>query len=136
MSATDMTLLTDEQARIAGAMACMEHLRKLEQAAERINDIDDSAQQFYDKCYSDCATFAVAVGPIDPRSEGVILTLAEYIHQCIQSGQPNTSIGGWVPMASMTEAQRQAHIEEFQHFMDSEGKEAGKGNVVYLHPSV
>lgn len=102
---------TIQQSRITGALAGLNALRKLEQAAKTISNIDDTPQQYYDKRLTDTRALVAALGPMSPELKGAIAVLAEYVHMGITTGRPNLEPGGWVPMATMTEAGRQAMIE-------------------------
>lgn len=102
--------MSAQQSRIAGALACFEALRTLEKAAERF-DLDETAEEHFAKCLTDSCAFVAALGPMTPEQEGAVTALAEYVHMGFTTGEPNLDPGGWVPMVTMTEAERQAMIE-------------------------
>ena len=115
-----MSAKTIEASRIAGALKCLDALRKLDQSA----DIDNSWQtetEFYAQRLSDSRAMVAALGPMTPEQEGAIAVLAEYIHVSINSGMPDLNPPGvWIPLSAMTDSERQAMIEraEADHAAD------------------
>ena len=121
-----------EQERIAGALACVDQLRALIEATQDFAENCDSAEWHYARQRVACEKFAAAFGPMDPRLEGAMLALAEYIYFNEETGQPNLDHGGWMPMASMTEAERQNLVYGTQNWMDEVDAELPKTNVIQL----
>ncbi len=109
----------NQSARIAGALKCLDALRKLERAAESDN-LDQTASDFYAQNLSDARALVAALGPMSPELEGAIAALAEYIHNNIVSGTPNLEPDGWIPMSAMTDEERQAMVDscEAEHAAD------------------
>jgi len=116
-----MTTTTD-QARIAGAKACMLALANLVTAAKGFNEageketIQETAEHYYGERYSDAKAFADAIGQLSPYQEGAILALAEYIHSSITTGEP--VIGTWQPCAALTEGEYRAKVEKLAADME------------------
>jgi hypothetical protein len=111
MATAKNTSTTIEAARIAGALKCLDALRRHEQAAEA-GDPGDTAAEYYAQRLSDARAFVAALGPMTPEQEGAIAVLAEYIHMNLTTGVPNLAPGGWTPLAARTEAERQAMVEQ------------------------
>jgi len=100
----------DNKARIAGALACLEALRKLDKAAEAsLANCYDTAEECMYQQLNDAQALVAAFGPMTPRQEGAMLTLAEWIHKCITCGEMDFSY--WLPVAAMTKSERQRRID-------------------------
>lgn len=110
-----MSARTIEAGRIAGAIKCMEALRRLQQSAEAPGQ-DDTVEAYFSQRLSDTRALVAALGPMTPEQEGAIATLAEYIHSEICGMVPDVSPGHWLPLAAMTDAARQEMID----LMDAE----------------
>lgn len=97
-----MSTKANNQPRQAGASACMKALRNLDQAATLgCGYVEgDTDQSYFEERRAHVQEFISALGPLDARVEGVIATMAEYIHASIQAGQPNLAPGKWMPMAA------------------------------------
>ena len=108
-----MTATTIESARIAGALTCLNAMRQLEQSAKKLLRVDTVAE-YYAQRLSDTRALVAALGPMAPELEGVIATLAEYIHSEIDGGTPDISPGYWIPLAAMTDDEREAMIDRVE----------------------
>lgn len=108
-----MTAKTIEAGRIAGALKCMDALRQLQQSAEAPEQ-DDTFEAYFAKRLADTRVLVAALGPMAPEHEGAIATLAEYIHSEICGGTPDISPGRWLPLAAITDAERQAMTESME----------------------
>ena len=111
-----MSTTTIEAARIAGALKGLDALRKLVQAAKeaRASDSCDTATGYYARRLSDARAFVAALGSMTPGQEGAIAVLAEYIHSEINGGTPSLDPGDWTPLSAMTEAERQAMVDDVE----------------------
>jgi hypothetical protein len=104
-----MSATTIEASRIAGALKCMDALRKLERDSKQsIADdrVDRTVEEYFGQRLADVRAVVAALGPMVPEHEGAIATLAEYIHSAIDGGAPNISPGYWLPLAAMTDAEQ------------------------------
>ncbi len=108
-----MSAKTIEAARIAGALKCLAALRQLERSAEEPCR-DDTVAAYFSQRLTDTRALVAAFGPMAPEHEGALATLAEYIHSEINGGTPDIAPGYWIPLAAMTETERQAMIERTQ----------------------
>ncbi len=108
-----MSANTINASRIAGALKCMGALRKLEQSAEHGEDDDPTMAGYYGKQLADARALVAALGPMTPEQEGIVATLAEYIHTIATTGTPNIDPGGWLPLSSMTNEERLVLIDRF-----------------------
>lgn len=102
-----MSAQTVEAGRIAGALKCMDALRKLERDSKQsIEDdrVDGTVEEYFGQRLTDVRALVAALGPMAPEHEGAIATLAEYIHSAIDGGAPDISPGCWLPLAAMTDA--------------------------------
>lgn len=109
-----MSATTVEASRIAGALKCMDALRQMKQSAESFisSGQDDTVEAYFAQRLSDTRALVAALGPMTPEQEGAIATLAEYIHSAeIDGGPPDVSPGAWLPLAAMTDGERQAIID-------------------------
>lgn len=114
-----MSAKTIEAARIAGALKCMDALRKFEHDATHAVEWEgpeQSVSEYFGQRLSDTRALVAALGPMAPELEGAIATLAEYIHSEICGGVPDVSPGHWIPLAAMTDEERQTMIDR----MDAE----------------
>ena len=104
-----MSTTTIEAGRIAGALKCMDALRKLERDSKQsIEDdqVDRTVEEYFGQRLADVRALVAALGPMAPEHEGAIATLAEYIHSAIDGGTPDVSPGCWLPLAAMTTAEQ------------------------------
>lgn len=110
-----MSAKTIEAARIAGALKCLDALRKLEHDATHAIEWEgpeQTAAEYYAQCLSDARALVAALGPMTPEQEGAIAALAEYIATEIGGSAPNLAPGCWRPLSAMTEAERQVMVEQ------------------------
>lgn len=106
-----------ETARIAGALKCMDALRKLERDSKRsIEDdrVDRTVEEYFGQRLADVRALVAALGPMAPEHEGALATLAEYIHSAIDGGSPDISPGCWLPLAAMTDAEQVEMTERME----------------------
>ncbi|NJD35366.1 MAG: hypothetical protein FIA96_11135 [Betaproteobacteria bacterium] len=113
-----MSARTIEASRIAGAIKCMDALRKLEQSAEFSVDSDPTIAGYYGKQLADTRALVSALGPMTPEQEGIVATLAEYIHTIATTGTPNIDPGRWLPLSAMAEEDRRVMIGRVQSESD------------------
>lgn len=109
-----MSAKTIEAARIAGALKCMDALRKLEHDATHAIEWEgpeQSVEEYFGQRLADVRALVGALGSMAPEHEGAIATLAEYIHSSIDGGAPNISPGCWLPLAALTDAERMEMID-------------------------
>jgi hypothetical protein len=112
-----MTATTIEAARIAGALKCMDALRKLDHDATHATEWggpEQSAAEYYAQRLADVRALVAAHGPMSPELEGAIATLAEYIHSEICGVVPDVSPGHWIPLSAMTDDERQATVARIE----------------------
>jgi hypothetical protein len=109
--ATSKNTSTTEAARIAGALKCLDALRRHEQAVEAA-DPGETTAEYHAQSLSAARAFVAALGPMTPEQEGAIAVLAEYIATEIGGSTPNLAPGCWRPLSAMTEAERQAKAEQ------------------------
>lgn len=97
-----MNAATAEQARIAGALACMEAMRNVAQLAEHVVPGMTCAESFRDE---DTAIAAVltAAEPLNAFMSGFVGAMAHYVYACNSSGAPD--LENWRPNTSMTDAE-------------------------------
>lgn len=101
-----MSATTIEAARIAGALKCMDALRKLEHDATHAIEWkgpEQTVEEYFGQRLADVRALVAALGPMAPEHEGAIATLAEYIHSSIDGGAPDISPGCWLPLAAITD---------------------------------
>ncbi len=109
-----MSATTIEAGRIAGALKCMDALRKLERDSKlciQSDRVDRTVAEYYGQRLADVRALVVALGPMAPEAEGALAALAEYIHSSMDGGAPHIAPGYWNPLAAMTEAERQTMID-------------------------
>lgn len=121
---TGATLSYDE-ARREGAKACMLALAEMIQSAKAFNDGDEkqtnaeAAAHYYDARLRDAKTVADDIGgPRNPYQEGAIIALAEYIHSCLTTGEPNLEV--WTPCVALTADQYRDEIAAMAVAMEEE----------------
>lgn len=97
-----MNATTTEQNRIAGALACMEAMRKVAQLADNVAPGMTCAESFRDE---DTAIAAVltAAEPLNAFMSGFVEAMAHYIYECNGTGMPDLEV--WRPNASITNAE-------------------------------
>lgn len=127
-----MSAKTIEAGRIAGALKCMDALRKLARDAERSIEnerADRTVEEYFGQRLSDVRALVAALGPMSPEQEGALATLAEYIHSEICGSTPDVSLGYWLPLAAMTDAEQ----KEMTECMEAENAEIdAQYNVISL----
>lgn len=94
--------------RIAGALACIELLKKLIHSAENPPEPAHGAREFFENQRRDAGAFVAALGPFTPAQEGAILCLAEYIHETATCGEPY--MPHWMPFAAQAPEEFEALI--------------------------
>lgn len=102
-----MSAVIIEAARIAGALKCVDALRKLEQSAEN-DDPGETAVGLYSQRQAAVQAMVAALGPMTPEQEGAFAVLAEYIHTEICGLSLDIGHGLWIPLSAMTDEERQA----------------------------
>lgn len=111
--------LTDDLLRIEGAKACMWALADLVKSAEAFNrGTDESAEGYYGARFSAAKAVAAALGPLRPYQEGAIIALAEYIHLCQTTGEPD--LDTWTPCVAMTADQYRDEVADLAASMEGE----------------
>jgi len=101
----------DDQ-RIAGALECLEQLRKIEAEADNLPEAANEARVYFELQKKAGADLAAAFGPMTPRQEGYIRALGELVHSVFVEGLPY--LERWCPVAAQTEAELQAVLEEIE----------------------
>lgn len=126
-----MSAKTIEAARIAGALKCMDALRKMQQSAEN-DERDDTSAKFYAQVQANVQAMVTAIGPMTPELEGAFAVLAEYIHSEIKGFTPSIDPGSWwTPLSAMTDEERLAMVAQAQADRDADDA-AGSARVISL----
>lgn len=112
--ATKENTSSTEQQRIEGALACLAALRIMVDSATK--EYDGSLESFMRREVDDTKALAEAIGPMPTFLEGVVLTLAEYIHSGQTCGTP--SLDKWKPQVAMTESERRAELAEHEALLE------------------
>ena len=89
-----------EYERRGGALECIKALSVLVHSAEILPESADEASVFFSIQQSSAKALSDLFGPLTPRQEGAVRALAEYIHYCETTGQPN--LEKWRPIVAMT----------------------------------
>lgn len=100
---------TTEQIRIAGALAALQALNKM----DSILNVEAPSQEQYWRNWDEAiAGIKTAAGDMSPTAEGVLMALAEYISVELTAGAPRTD-GGWKPEAAMMHGEVLAYRKSF-----------------------
>jgi len=109
-----MSAIHYEAGRIDGSLKCMGALRNLERDS-LLGELDQSITDFYGQRLTNVSAFVAALGPMSPEMEGIIATMAEYIHSVMTGGTIlDIDPGRWLPLVAMTECERRAMIDRFE----------------------
>lgn len=84
---------------IAGAVACIAALQKLEQSMET-SSFDEDWQSYFEGKQRLVKEAAATAGELPPFATGFMLALVEYFHDTVEAGVPN--MDKWKPEAAMT----------------------------------
>lgn len=109
--------LTAEESRRSGARCCLASLRQLVENASRPFDRPEKAGDFFARQHGDAQAFAASLGQMPPFLEGVIIALAEYIHETETAGGPD--LEHWTPEAAKTKAEREQDIAAMAREMEA-----------------
>lgn len=102
----------NEQMRIKGAMDCLAALRKIEASAENFPDSAHDIEGHMNIQSGDAKALMELFGPMTSYQQGAFLTLAEYIHFGITTGQPD--LDRWMPVAAESAESLKAYIERWR----------------------
>jgi hypothetical protein len=117
-------ILSDDEARRAGAQASMRALAQLKNSAEGYSASPspasnrDAAEEFYEHRINDAKAFSEAIGPLSPFQEGAVLALAEYLHEYFTTGEADLDRRN--PCAAMTANQYRDEVERLASAMEDE----------------
>lgn len=121
----------NEQQRIAGALAIIEALRKIEreieEEPEEAPDISarDSLASFHNLQITAANRLADAVGEMTAFQRGAFLALAEHIHFNLTTGTPDLT--NWLPIAAQTAEHYAADFEEMVSQMERDERKFKAG---------
>lgn len=114
MAATILNL--DSELSRKGARACLQALRGMEAAEKCVAKGPqwtwENHWQYQQTAFDNLLR---ASGADTPFLRGFVAALAEYAESTMRSGEPNLDVGGWTPLATMTDTEASAsrhHAEE------------------------
>ncbi|MEY4591764.1 MAG: hypothetical protein RIR18_659 [Pseudomonadota bacterium] len=102
--------MTNQTEMRKGSVECIAALAKLIDAANAPQVDGSDAREYVNKQINNSAELLKIFGPLTPRQEGMILCLAEYIHEEETTGIP--SLESWTPFSTDTKEEIDTFVAE------------------------